>query len=42
MLAPVSADSSVQQVLQTVAAHDGNPLLRTVSRTMLDQMPQVQ
>lgn len=42
MLAPVSADSSVQQVLQTVAAHDGNPLLRTVSRTMLDQLPQVQ
>jgi hypothetical protein len=42
MLAPVTADSSVQQVLQNVATHDGNPLLRTVSRTMLQQMPQVQ
>jgi HEAT repeats/Putative zinc-finger len=42
MLAPVSADSSVQQVLQNVATHDGNPLLRSVSRTMLRQMPQVQ
>jgi hypothetical protein len=42
MLAPVEADSSVQQVLQNVATHDGNPLLRTVSRTMLEQMPQVQ
>ncbi len=42
MLAPVAADSSVQQVLQNVATHDGNPLLRNVSRTMLQQMPQVQ
>jgi hypothetical protein len=42
MLAPVTADSSVQQVLQNVATHDGDPLLRTVSRTMLRQMPQVQ
>jgi hypothetical protein len=42
MLAPVAADSSVQQVLQNVATHDGNPLLRTVSRSMLEQMPQVQ
>jgi hypothetical protein len=42
MLAPVSADSSVQQVLQNVATHDGNPLLRNVSRTVLQQMPQVQ
>jgi hypothetical protein len=42
MLAPVAADSSVQQVLQNVATHDGNPLLRTVSRSMLQQMPQVQ
>ncbi|HEX6496050.1 MAG TPA: zf-HC2 domain-containing protein [Acidobacteriaceae bacterium] len=42
MLAPVTADSSVQQVLQNVATHDGNPLLRNVSRTMLQQMPQVQ
>jgi hypothetical protein len=42
MLAPVTADSSVQQVLQNVATHDGNPLLRNVSRSMLQQMPQVQ
>jgi hypothetical protein len=42
MLAPVAADSSVQLVLQNVATHDGSPLLRTVSRTMLEQMPQVQ
>jgi hypothetical protein len=42
MLAPVATDSSVQQVLQNVATHDGNPLLRNVSRTMLEQMPQVQ
>jgi hypothetical protein len=42
MLAPITADSSVQQVLQNVATHDGNPLLRNVSRTMLQQMPQVQ
>jgi hypothetical protein len=42
MLAPVTADSSVQQVLQNVATHDEDPLLRNVSRTMLQQMPQVQ
>lgn len=42
MLAPVSTDSSVQQVLHTVAAHDQSPLLRTVSRAVLEQMPQVQ
>ena len=42
VLAPVASDSSVQQVLQNVATHDGDPLLRTVSRTMLQQMPQIQ
>jgi hypothetical protein len=42
MLAPITADSSVQQVLQNVATHDEDPLLRNVSRTMLQQMPQVQ
>lgn len=42
MLAPVAADSSVQQVLENVATHDGNPLLRNASRTMLRQMPPVQ
>lgn len=42
LLAPVSADSSVRQVLLNVATHDENPLLRNVSRTMLQQVPQVQ
>jgi Putative zinc-finger/HEAT repeats len=42
LLAPVSADSSVRQVLLNVATHDESPLLRNVSRTMLQQMPQVQ
>jgi hypothetical protein len=42
LLAPVSADSSVRQVLLNVATHDENPLLRNVSRTMLQQIPQVQ
>jgi anti-sigma factor RsiW len=42
LLAPVSADSSVQQVLHTVASHDQRPLLRTVSRSVLEQIPQVQ
>ena len=42
MLQPVEADSSVRQVLHTVAAQDGNPHLRTVSREVLDQLPQIQ
>ncbi len=42
MLQPVRPDSSVQQVLHTVAAQDGNPHLRTVSREMLDGTPQIQ
>jgi hypothetical protein len=29
-------------VLLNVATHDENPLLRNVSRTMLQQIPQVQ
>lgn len=42
MLAPVSADSSVQQVLRTIASQDGNPRIRTVSREVLDQVPHIQ
>jgi hypothetical protein len=42
MLTPVAGDSSVQQVLENVAEHDGNPALRTVSRSMLEQMPPLQ
>ncbi len=42
MLQPVETDSSVQQVLHTVAAQDGNPHLRTISQGVLDQLPQIQ
>ncbi|MGI8770085.1 MAG: zf-HC2 domain-containing protein [Acidobacteriaceae bacterium] len=42
MLAPVSADSSVRQVLGTVASQDGNPRIRTVSQQVLNQIPQIQ
>jgi len=42
VLEPVEADSSVREVLHTVAARDDSPQIRTVSRQVLDQMPQVQ
>ena len=42
LLQPVQADSSVQEVLHTVASEDDNPHIRTVSREVLDQMPQIQ
>jgi hypothetical protein len=42
MLQPVGTDSSVQQVLHTVAERDGNPQLRTESRAMLQQVSQIQ
>jgi len=42
LLEPVEADSSVRQVLNTVALQDDNPQIRTVSRHVLDQMPQIQ
>jgi hypothetical protein len=42
LLEPVEADSSVRQVLNTVALQDDNPQIRTVSRQVLDQSPQVQ
>ncbi len=42
MLQPVGRDSSVQEVLHTVAAQHGNPHLQTVSREMLDQTSQIQ
>ncbi len=37
LLAPVEADSSVREVLQTVSNEDDNPYIRTVSRQFLEQ-----
>lgn len=42
VLAPVEADSSVRDVLQTVASQDQNPHIRDVSRQFLEQVSQVQ
>ena len=42
LLQPVQADSSVREVLHTVASEDNNPHIRTVSREVLDQMPEIQ
>jgi hypothetical protein len=42
VLAPVEADSSVRDVLQTVATQDNNPHIRDVSRQFLEQVSQIQ
>jgi hypothetical protein len=42
ILGPVEADTSVQQVLHTVANSDHNPHIRTVSREVLSRVPQIQ
>jgi HEAT repeats/Putative zinc-finger len=42
MLEAVNADSSVQQVLHTVAAQDDNPGIRRISAAVLEQRPQTQ
>jgi hypothetical protein len=42
LLQPVEADSSVREVLHTVASEDDNPHIRTVSQEVLDQFPQIQ
>jgi hypothetical protein len=42
LLQPVEADSSVRQVLHTVASEDDNPHIRTVSQKVLDQPLQIQ
>jgi hypothetical protein len=42
LLQPVEADSSVREVLHTVASEDDNPHIRTVSREVLGQFPQIQ
>lgn len=42
LVAPIEADSSVRQVLHTVAAQDENPRIRDVSEQILQQEPPVQ
>ena len=42
LLEPVEADTSVRQVLHTVANSDLNPHIRTVSRQVLSQVPEIQ
>ena len=42
ILEPVDADTSVRQVLHTVANSDRNPQIRLVSRQVLSRMPQFQ
>ncbi|MGD0628701.1 MAG: HEAT repeat domain-containing protein [Terracidiphilus sp.] len=42
VLGPVEADTSVRQVLHTVANFDQNPHLRTVSKEVLSRVPEIQ
>ncbi len=42
ILEPVEADTSVRQVLHTVANSDHNPQIRTVSRQALSRVPEIQ
>jgi len=42
ILEPVEADTSVRQVLHTVAHSDRNPQIRLVSRQVLSRMPEIQ
>lgn len=42
LLEPVEADTSVRQVLSTVANSDTNPQIRTVSREVLSRAPVIQ
>jgi hypothetical protein len=42
ILEPVEADTSVRQVLSTVATSDRNPQIRTVSREVLSRAPVIQ
>ena len=42
VLEPVEADTSVQQVLHTVANSDQSPQIRTVSRQVLSRVPEIQ
>jgi hypothetical protein len=42
ILEPVEADTTVRQVLHTVANSDHNPQIRTVSRQVLSRVPEIQ
>jgi hypothetical protein len=42
ILEPVEGDTSVRQVLSTVATSDHNPHIRTVSREVLSRAPEIQ
>ncbi|HVJ09634.1 MAG TPA: HEAT repeat domain-containing protein [Acidisarcina sp.] len=42
VLQPVEADSSVRQVLHTVAVEDQNPHIRNASQQVLSQLPEIQ
>jgi hypothetical protein len=42
ILEPVEADTSVRQVLSSVADSDQNPHIRTVSRQVLSRVPEIQ
>ena len=42
ILAPVEGDTSVRQVLNSVANSDRSPYIRTVSRQVLDRVPEIQ
>jgi HEAT repeats/Putative zinc-finger len=42
LIEPVEGDSSVREVLHTVAAQDDNAQIRTVSRQVLQQLPEIQ
>jgi hypothetical protein len=42
LLQPVEADTSVRQVLYSVSNSDQNPHIRTVSRQVLRQVPEIQ
>jgi hypothetical protein len=42
ILEPVEADTSVRQVLHTVANSDQSPQIRTVSRQVLSRVPEIQ
>jgi hypothetical protein len=42
VLRPVEADSSVRQVLRTVAVEDKNPYIRNASQQVIRQLPEIQ
>jgi anti-sigma factor RsiW len=42
LLAPVEGDTSVREVLHSVANTDQNPYIRTVSRQVLSRVPEIQ